>query len=137
MSWYAFIHPIWQLIALYLGVKNLALGFNRAQTWTFSIRKHTKQGFVFIVLTVVGAVIGKQTNQTLRNLGNPISLSGHLFITYIIIAFLILIVISGLIKRKRWYRLRWLQFLHAWFGLLAVGLMFAQLFIALTKLIGW
>ena len=137
MSWYAFIHPIWQLIALYLGVKNLALGFNRAQTWTFSIRKHTKQGFIFIVLTVVGAIIGAQTSKTLSNHGSPISLSGHRLITFIIIAFLILIVISGLIKRKRWYRLRWLQFLHAWFGLLTVGLMFAQLFIALTKLIGW
>jgi hypothetical protein len=134
MSWYIFIHPLWQLFVLYLGVKNLAQGFGRTQRWTFSIDKHSTQGFVFSILAIIGAIIGWQVNLTLQN---PIYLSGHRFIAFIIIVLLVLIVISGLIRRRRWHRLRWLQFLHPWFGFLAVGLMFAQLFIVVTKILGW
>jgi hypothetical protein len=137
MSWYIFIHPAWQLVTLYLGIKNLAHGLNRAQTWTFSIRKHSERGFIFSTMIVIGALIGWQTNLVLRNRSHPIYLSGHRLITFIIIILVALIVISGLIKRKHWYRLRWLQFLHSWFGILAIGLMFAQLFIVIAKIIGW
>lgn len=135
--WYTFIHPIWQLIALYLGIKNLSIGFNKSQSWTFPMRTHRKIGFIFVIMTAIGAVIGRQVNLLLAHRGKFIHISGHRLLANSIIVLLILIVISGLIKQRHTFRLRWLQFLHPWFGFLAMGLMFAQLFLTLSKLIGW
>ncbi|MBS4014873.1 MAG: hypothetical protein KGZ86_00305 [Candidatus Latescibacteria bacterium] len=137
MSWFVFIHPIWQLIALYFGIKTLAIGFGRAQTWTFPIRKHRVLGLFFITMSIVGSVIGGQVNLALAKISEPIVLPGHRLLAYLIIGFIILITISGFIRQAHSHRLRWLQALHGWFGVLALGLIFAQLFIVVAKLLNW
>lgn len=134
MPWYIFIHPVLQLFVIYLGIKNLNEGLNQQSRWKFNIHSHNTRGFYFAILAFFGAIGGWLTNQSLAN---PIQLKGHRFITYLIMLFIVLIVLSGLIKLKRSFRMRWLQSLHPWLGLLTVSLMFAQLFIVITKIIGW
>jgi hypothetical protein len=137
MSWFVYIHPVWQLIALSVGIKNLALGFNRAQAWTFPVRKHRILGLFFIILSAVGSFIGIQVNTVLGKSNSSITILGHRFIAYLIIGLAVLITISGFLRQAHWYRLRWLQTLHGWFGVLALGLFFAQLFLVIAKIIGW
>lgn len=137
MSWFVFIHPVWQITALVLGVKNLSIGFNRAKLWTFPTRKHRTLGLLFITLSVTGSIIGWQVNRTLFKIGQAIILPAHRLLAYFIIGFIILITISGFLRQAHWHRMRWLQALHGWFGILAAGLIFAQLFIVLSKFIGW
>jgi hypothetical protein len=137
MALYIIFHHILQLVAIYYGLKNLSLGFNRAQSWTFSVRKHNQIGYTFIIITAVGLIIGYITDLILRSHGHPIYIAGHKLISILILIFIILITISGIIKTKHTSRLQWLQFLHPWIGLLTIGLMFAQIFLVLAKLIGW
>jgi hypothetical protein len=134
MVWYIFIHPAIQLSVLILGIINLNEGFNQKKRWTFSVHKHGNRGFIFAILAVIGAIVGWLVNQSLEN---PIQISGHRLIAFIIFIFLILVTLSGLLKRKHSYRMRWLQFLHPWFGFITIGLIFAQLFVVMTKIIGW
>jgi hypothetical protein len=131
MTWHIFIHPIWMLIALYLGIRNLAIGFNKSESWTFPIRSHRQVGFAYTIMVATGAFIGWYVNSILFVRGNAIRISGHNLLMIIILSLAGLIIISGLIRQKHTYRLRWLQGLHPWFGVLAVGLMFAQLFLGL------
>jgi len=58
MAWYFISHHLLQLVAIYFGIKNLLLGFNRSQSWTFSIRRHTQIGFTFVILTIISYLIG-------------------------------------------------------------------------------
>jgi hypothetical protein len=137
MTSYIIFHHILPLVAIYYGIKNLSLGFNRAQSWTFSVRKHTQIGFTFVILTAVGLIISYITDLVLRNHAHPIIITGYKFTSILILIFIILITVSGIIKKRHTSRLQWLQFLHPWIGLLAIGLMFAQILLILTKLIGW
>jgi hypothetical protein len=137
MPWYIFIHPIWQLIALYLGVKNLSVGFNKSRSWTFPLRSHRNNGLSFIIMTSSGAIVGWIINSILARYYNPLHIIGHRIITYVMLILLILITISGFMKQKHAPRLSLLQFLHPWFGVLATGLIFAQLFLAVTKIFNW
>lgn len=137
MIWFAFIHPVWQITALVLGVRNLAIGFSRAKTWTFPTQKHRLLGLLFIILSFTGSIIGWQVNAALAKSNQALILSGHRFIAYLVIGLMILIAVSGFLRQSRSHRLRWLQALHGWFGVLVTGLVFAQLFIVLAKLIGW
>jgi hypothetical protein len=137
MPWYLFIHPVWQLVVLYLGIKTLAIGFSKSQTWTFPIRVHRRQGIAFITFGALGAVIGFVSSHIYRSQGHTLRIGGHRFIAFLIIGFLFLIALSGLSKVKHWHRIQWLQALHPWFGVLTMGLIFAQLFIVVMKIIGW
>jgi hypothetical protein len=137
MAWYALFYVIIQVTAMYFGVRNLLLGFNRYQSWTFSIRKHSKIGFTFVVLTVTGYLLDFFITRILSSHGQPISITGHRLISMLTIIFIIPFVISGLMKQKHTNRLQWLQFLHPWIGLLTIGLMLSQIFLVLVKLIGW
>ncbi|MCX8014642.1 MAG: hypothetical protein N2748_01355 [candidate division WOR-3 bacterium] len=137
MPWYIFIHPLWQLVALYFGVKNLYQGFNRDTSLVFSIRKHINAGLVFITITILGYLIGHQSSKALRDLNIIFVIKGHRLLANITLILLALILLSGFLRKKEWRYLKWLQFLHPWFGLLTVGIIFAQLFLAISKFVGW
>ncbi len=134
---YIIFHQILLLVAIYYGIKNLSLGFNRTQFWTFSVRKHIQIGFTFVILTAVGLFIGYIFDLVLRSHSHPIYIVGHKLISILILIFIIVFVISGIIKKRHTSRLQWLQFLHPWIGLLTIGLMFAQILLVLMKLFGW
>ncbi|MEO0083794.1 MAG: hypothetical protein ABIK33_05385 [candidate division WOR-3 bacterium] len=137
MPWYIFIHPVWQLVALYLGIKNLYQGFNRESSLVFSLRKHINTGLVFIVLTALGYLIGHQSSKALKELNIIFVIKGHRFLANLTLIFLGLILLSGLLTRKDWRHFKWLHFLHPWFSLLTVGIIFAQLFLTISKFVGW
>lgn len=137
MRWFALIHLLWMIVALFLGIKNLSIGFNRAKTWTFPARKHRFLGLLFITIGVAGNIIAWQTYATMHKIDQNFHLPGFNFIAWLVIGFLILITLSGFLRQVRWHNFRWLQSLHGWFGVLATGLFFAQLFIVIAKYLGW
>ncbi|MCX7784826.1 MAG: hypothetical protein N2201_01145 [candidate division WOR-3 bacterium] len=137
MPWYAFIHPLWQLFGLFLGIKNLSTGFTKTESWTFPLRQHRRLGLLFYIFILSGGLIGWQTNAVMRSQGINFRLSGHpgLAITIIILASLT--ILSGLLRQSHSKYLQWFQFLHPWLGVIAVSTIFAQLFLVIFKFIGW
>ncbi len=135
MNWYLYIHPLIQVSALIIGITNLRIGFNLSKTWTFPIRKHRALGLIFFVLLLSGTIIGWQVNRALNNIGMAFHIAGHRFIALLIIILLFLIMISGFMSQKYQYRIQWLGVLHSGLSILLLGLISAQLFGFLLKVL--
>ncbi|MEO0092509.1 MAG: hypothetical protein ABIK61_07355 [candidate division WOR-3 bacterium] len=137
MPWYAFIHPVWQLVGLILGIRNLSIGFTKTESWAFPVREHRKLGLLFYIFIFSGGLIGWQANSVMRNQGINFYLSGHRGLAITIIILASLSIISGFLRQAHSKYLQWFQFLHPWLAVMAVSMIFAQLFIVIFKFIGW
>lgn len=135
MNWYLYIHPLIQIGTLIIGITNLKIGFNLSKTWTLPVRKHRALGLIFVALLLSGTIIGWQVNRALNNTGMAFYIAGHRFIAWLIIILLFLIMISGFISQKYQHRSQWFRVLHSGLSILLFGLMFAQLFGFLLKVL--
>ncbi|MCS7258515.1 MAG: hypothetical protein NZ601_04000 [candidate division WOR-3 bacterium] len=129
------IHGLVLLMALIIGVKNLAIGFERSRRWTFPIFQHKKLGIWFVALTILGIILGYIGKTTFKNPKREFLLPGHKTIFVFIAIFLILLIVSSLLRTRRYHRFRWFQKLHEWFAFILLVLYFAQFFTAAGRLL--
>ncbi|MEO0072936.1 MAG: hypothetical protein ABIK10_05845 [candidate division WOR-3 bacterium] len=122
------IHGSVLLIALIIGVRNLAIGFGRTPRRPFPLLLHKKLGFWFIILTGVGILAGYLIKKTVANNNRILLPLGHNKVFVFILIFLALLMLSGFLRSRHFHRLRWFQKLHEWFGLILLALYFAQFF---------
>ncbi len=89
----AFIHPIFQIFAICLGLYTGYLGWQRFRGRRFQWKRHTRFGFSFFIIIVSGALIGSGMTYFLE--GGIFKTGIHALLPFIIIPFLSIGAILG------------------------------------------
>jgi heme A synthase len=136
MPLFAFLHPIWQIGVFILGVLVAHIGMQKKSlVKAFPLKRHRTLGWIFLILIVLGAFLGKVINNNLKAHAIQLKLSGHQPIGIIIIGLVALAIIFsevGITNRKKFAGiLGW----HPWLNILALGFLVAQAFIGILALI--
>lgn len=136
MPFYAWIHPLFQIVILVIGLYNASLWMGKAQTWTFPLSRYRRISWIFTVFLIIGSVLGRICNSMLHKNKIDLRIPGHNTMgTIILIAVIVGLVFMELGLRnpkKNREVLKW----HIWFFILALGLYFAQGFLGLMALLG-
>ncbi len=137
MPFYAFIHPIWQIATFIIGIYNTHIGMGKKSiVKAFPLKRHRTFGWIFLILVILGALIGKLVNNSLIKHNINLKLPGHQFIGFIVILLVTLGVIFselGITNREKYASiLKW----HPWLNIMALGFLTAQAFIGILAILG-
>ena len=137
MPFYAFIHPIWQIATFILGIYNVQIGMGKKSVVkAFPLSRHRRLGWIFFIMAIIGALIGKIVNSSLINQNINLKLPGHQFIGFVVILLVgIGIIFSelGITNQEKYAGiLKW----HPWLNILALGFLTAQAFVGILALLG-
>jgi hypothetical protein len=128
----AYIHPIWQLAALALGLYIAAVSLPSIGNMNFKVRPHERLGRIFLIVVFAGVVFGKLVSASLP--ARMFSVPGHGFLSVLIIALVVLGAIFGYQGGRLRLRVRTgMMQLHPWLIVLAVALMIAQALLGLSS----
>jgi hypothetical protein len=78
MAWYAFIHPVFAVGALVLGLITAQTSLSKVNDWDFPLRKQRTRSIVFFLLCVVNFSAGLFVNTVLRGVHKGIQMTAHL-----------------------------------------------------------
>ncbi len=94
----AFIHPLFQVFAICLGLYTGYLGWQRFRGRRFQWKRHIRFGFSFFIIIVSGALIGSGMTYFLE--GGIFKTGIHALLPFIIIPFLFIGAILGYVLSK-------------------------------------
>lgn len=94
----AFIHPLFQVFAICLGLYTGYLGWQRFRGRRFQWKRHIRVGFSFFIIIVSGALIGSGMTYFLE--GGIFKTGIHALLPFIIIPFLFIGAILGYVLSK-------------------------------------
>jgi hypothetical protein len=122
---YVYIHPVWQLATLVVGLIVAATALPNVDNPNFRVRQHERLGRILMILLLAGAVFGKLVVTTLPP--GTFQIPGHRFVGSAIVILSVIGAIFGyqggrLRLRTRTAAMR----AHPWFIILAVALIIGQ-----------
>jgi cytochrome bd-type quinol oxidase subunit 1 len=122
---YAYIHPIWQLVTLILGLFLAATALPNVDNPNFRVRGHERLGRIFVILVIAGAVFGKLVAASLPV--GTLAIPGHRFLAAVIVGLVVIGSVFGYQGGRMRLRVRTgMMRAHPWFLVLAVALLLAQ-----------
>jgi uncharacterized membrane protein YozB (DUF420 family) len=130
---FAYVHPIWQLLTLALGIYLSADGLKNIENPNLSVRKHKRIARIFLVMVLAGAVFGKVIAASLP-LGS-FRMPGHVLLSIMITILAIIGAVFGFQGERKRLRVRTgMMRAHPWFFVAITALVFAQALMGLRAL---
>ncbi len=140
MNFYLILQILILIIAVIIGLRNAWLGMSRAGMWTFPKKRHQILGSLFFLLVTSNLIFALSLSSLWRI--NRIRIPGYLGLSWLIFILSLFGTILGIIRsRKKRIITRYqtietsILSLHPWPLILAVGLIFAQIFNLLNRLL--